>query len=173
MKKFMATVYLGLGSNLGDRMANLHFGLHCLETPCVIEEVSSVYETEPVGPPQSLFYNAVCRVETELEPLQLLGFLKAVEREAGREDTSERWAPRPLDIDILFYDDIVTETDELTVPHPRLHERAFVLVPLTEIAAELRHPALGKSVRELLSTVQSTGVRQITGPDWFATEEVR
>jgi 2-amino-4-hydroxy-6-hydroxymethyldihydropteridine diphosphokinase len=166
----VAIVYLGLGSNLGDRLANLHFGLHCLETPCLIEAVSSLYETEPMGPPQPPFYNAVCEVETLLEPLQLLSFLKAVESEAGRKDGGKRWGPRTLDIDILLYDDQIIQTEELTVPHPRLQERAFVLAPLCGIAPDLRHPENDKTMQELLATVETTGVRQIAGSDWFEIE---
>jgi len=167
MPQFAATVYLSLGANLGDRLANLRLALARLQTLARLEEVSSLYETQPQGvSDQPLFLNAVCRVSTGLEPQALLRFLKNVERETGRQPGGERWGPRPIDLDILLYDDRVLDAPELTVPHPRLAERAFVLVPLCELAPELRHPLLGKTMKELLASVGKKGVRKIAPRAW-------
>jgi 2-amino-4-hydroxy-6-hydroxymethyldihydropteridine diphosphokinase len=162
-----ATVYLGLGSNLGDRLANLRLALSRLQTLARLEEVSSLYETQPQGvTDQPLFLNAVCRVTTGLEPPTLLRFLKNVEWEIGRRPSGQAWGPRPIDLDILLYDDRVVDTPDLKVPHPRLSERAFVLVPLCELASELRHPQLGKSMKELLASVGEKGVNRIAPRGW-------
>jgi 2-amino-4-hydroxy-6-hydroxymethyldihydropteridine diphosphokinase len=162
-----ATVYLGLGANLGDRLANLRLALRRLQTLARLEEVSSLYETQPQGvTDQPLFLNAVCRVATGLEPPALLRFLKNVEWEIGRRPGGEPWGPRPIDLDILLYDDRVVDTPELKVPHPRLPERAFVLVPLCELAPELRHPQLGSTMKELLASVGEKGVRRIAPRGW-------
>ncbi len=167
MPQFAATVYLSLGANLGDRLANLRLALTRLQTLARLEEVSSLYETQPQGvSDQPLFLNAVCRVSTGLEPQALLRFLKNVERETGRQPGGERWGPRPIDLDILLYDDRVLDAPELTVPHPRLAERAFVLVPLCELAPELRHPLLAKTMKELLASVGKKGVRKIAPRAW-------
>lgn len=167
MASLAATVYLSLGANLGDRLANLRLALTRLQTLARLEEVSSLYETQPQGvSDQPLFLNAVCRVTTGLEPQALLRFLKNVERETGRQPGGERWGPRPIDLDILLYDDRVLDAPELTVPHPRLAERAFVLVPLCELAPELRHPLLGKTMKELLASVGKKGVRKIAPRAW-------
>ena len=167
MASLAATVYLSLGANLGDRLANLRLALTRLQTLARLEEVSSLYETQPQGvSDQPLFLNAVCRVSTGLEPQALLRFLKNVERETGRQPGGERWGPRPIDLDILLYDDRVLDAPELTVPHPRLAERAFVLVPLCELAPELRHPLLGRTMKELLASVGKKGVRKIAPRAW-------
>ena len=153
-------VYLGLGSNLGDRKANLERALELAGEWLRIEEVSSLYETVPLGhTDQPMFLNAVCRVDTDLGPFQLLSLLKGIETAMGRVPSFAN-GPRCVDLDILFCGDLVIETPELTVPHPRIAERAFVLIPLVEIAPDLVHPASGESVRQLAATVEGReGVR--------------
>ena len=145
-------VYLALGSNMGNRQENLDWALDLLSQRVRLGKVSSVYETEPVGNiNQPRFLNIVCESYTRLEPTQLLTLAKGIETKLGR--TGRTNAPRPIDIDILFYGDQVIETPELVIPHPQLHERAFVLIPLAEIAPELVHPVMGKTVMELKKTL--------------------
>ncbi len=146
-------VYLGLGSNLGDRKANLEKALQLLGERLHIEQVSSLYETEPVGyAEQPMFYNAVCRAETELGPLQLLSLIKGIEATLGRVPSFAN-GPRSIDVDILFYGDLSMETVDLTIPHPRIKERAFVLIPLLEIAPQQVHPVSGESIKDLATAV--------------------
>jgi len=159
----VAIAYLGLGSNLGDRKQNLVRALDLLSQHVVIEQLSSVYETEPVGyKEQPLFLNTVCRISTELNPEKLLRLAKKIESELGRTPAFPN-APRRIDIDILFYGDEVLNTRDLTIPHPRLVERAFVLVPLAEIAPDLVHPGNKKTVKKLLGDLGGvTGVSKWT-----------
>ena len=175
----MATVYLGLGSNLGNREANLRAALRGLWRMGRVEAVSSLYESEPVGgpfdsaqdrPAQPPFYNAACRWETGLEPRPLLRFLQGLEHELGRRPGGERWAPRPIDLDILLYGDRILDEEDLVIPHPRLAERAFVLAPLVEVAADVRHPALGKTVAELRKAAGGRGVRRVAKAGWDGLE---
>ena len=150
-------IYLALGSNLGDRMGNLASAVERLSQKVNIKKVSSVYETEPVYyKEQPLYFNAVCLAVTELEPSDLLRFVKGIESDLGRQP-SFRNAPRLIDIDILFYGDRVVQTAELTIPHPGIAERAFVLVPLAEIAPKLVHPVIHKKVEDLLADGEWTG----------------
>jgi 2-amino-4-hydroxy-6-hydroxymethyldihydropteridine diphosphokinase len=155
-------VYLGLGSNLGDRKANLEKALQLLGERLHIEQVSSLYETEPVGhAEQPMFFNAVCRAETELGPLQLLSLIQGIEATLGRVPSFTN-GPRSIDVDILFYDDLSIKTTDLTIPHPRIEERAFVLIPLLEIAPRLVHPLSGESIKDLATAVQGQeGIEKI------------
>jgi 2-amino-4-hydroxy-6-hydroxymethyldihydropteridine diphosphokinase len=146
-------VFLGLGSNLGDRAANLRAALRALRDVVELRAVSRVYETEPVGnPDQPDFWNLVVEVDTKLDAVSLLAALKGIERALGRVPAF-RNAPRTIDIDILAYGPLVVKTRELEIPHPRLHERTFVLYPLAEVAPDFRHPASGKSISEMMAAL--------------------
>jgi 2-amino-4-hydroxy-6-hydroxymethyldihydropteridine diphosphokinase len=157
----LAIAYLCLGSNLGDREKNLFQALALLSKQVNLDKVSSIYETEPVGyKEQPLFLNLVCRITTDLDAEEILRLAKGIENEMGRIPDFPS-SPRPIDIDILFYADSIIKTKTLTIPHPRLTERAFVLTPLAEIAPELVHPELNKSIAELASNVEGgSGVRK-------------
>jgi 2-amino-4-hydroxy-6-hydroxymethyldihydropteridine diphosphokinase len=151
----MAVVYLSLGSNLGDRVANLRRALHLLAGDVEIDGVSSVWETEPWGlKDQPWFLNIVCRGDTNLSPHQLLTLIKEIERQLGRQPTI-RYGPRTIDIDILLYDRRVIRDPELQIPHPRLAARAFVLYPLREIAPAVIHPVTGKSATDMVAELEN------------------
>jgi len=151
----VTNVYLSLGGNIGDRAANLAQAVEQIEAGGVtVSRLSSVYETEPVGlREQPWFLNLVCAGETGLSPTDLLDMLQKVEARMGRVRTV-RWGPRPIDLDILLYGDTILDAPRLTIPHPRMAERAFVLVPLVEIAPEAWHPVLEASARELLERLE-------------------
>jgi 2-amino-4-hydroxy-6-hydroxymethyldihydropteridine diphosphokinase len=152
------TIYLGLGSNLGDRDTNLRAALERLGEYMEVKLVSSVYATEPLlVEDQPLFHNLACAGVTELEPLPLLHALKAIEHEVGRVP-GPRYGPRLIDIDILLFDDLILSTPALTIPHPGLLERAFALLPLAEIAPDLRHPIVMRPMAALAARLDASGV---------------
>jgi 2-amino-4-hydroxy-6-hydroxymethyldihydropteridine diphosphokinase len=153
-------VYLSLGTNLGDRLANLQNALAALPPAVTVREGSPVYETQPWGvTDQPAFLNMVITGETAKQPQELLVYLKGLETRLGRKP-SFRYGPRKIDIDILFYGALVLNTPGLTIPHPRLPERAFVLVPLADLAPDMLHPVLGKTVRQLLQGLDTAGVKR-------------
>lgn len=152
-------VYLALGSNLGDRVRNLDTAKRHLSPQVEVVDESTIYETDPWGvTDQPDFLNQVVKVVTSLSPTELLPFLKDIEKRMGREDTI-KYGPRVIDLDILSYGDRVIKGDQLEIPHPRMSERAFVLVPLMEIAPDWEHPVLNKSVEELVANLDQSGVR--------------
>lgn len=158
----MAQAYLALGSNLGDRAANLaaaREGLARLPSTTLLK-TASVYETLPVGGPegQGMFLNSAALVRTELPPHDFLRELHALERRVGRlrENETVRWGPRVIDIDILLWDDEIIDDETLTIPHPRMAERLFVLLPLAELDRDARHPVLNATAGELLTRLQNT-----------------
>jgi 2-amino-4-hydroxy-6-hydroxymethyldihydropteridine diphosphokinase len=157
----MSIVYLALGSNLGDRAANLRAALKALEPGVHVLAASSIYETPPWGfTEQPAFLNMAIKAETSLSPEALLQHLKELEARLGRE-ASFRYGPRKIDLDILFYDDLILNQDEaLVIPHPRLHERAFVLAPLADVAADLMHPLLKKTVSQMLAETDTSAIQK-------------
>ncbi len=151
-------VFLSLGSNVGDRVANICKALGLLPKHRVeVRRVSALYKTEPVDmPAQPWFVNCVAEVSTALMPLQLLKVLQAVERALGRRASTPK-GPRPIDIDILLYESVVIRSSALTIPHERLADRRFVLIPLRELAAQLRHPVSRRTVLEMLHDTPDSG----------------
>jgi len=138
----LSTVYIGLGSNLGDRLANLREAVQRLSAIIKIEKASQLYVAAPLGYVRDdAFVNAVVCGKTTLKPLDLLELMQGIESSMGRR-SGVQYGPRPIDLDILFYDAIQIETRKLTIPHPRIAQRAFVLQPLVEIAPNLMHPVL-------------------------------
>ena len=150
----MAEVYLGLGTNLGDKKANLNMALEEIRKRVgEITSLSAYYLTDPWGfDSQNTFLNAVCKACTTLSPLEVLSVTQSIEKKLGRMKKSidGQYSDRPIDIDILLYDELVINTPELSVPHPLMHKRLFVMEPLTEIAPKLIHPVLHSSMEDLL-----------------------
>ena len=158
----MKTVYLGLGSNVGRREENLRQAIDKLNAAGIrVLRESPIYETEPMDvTAQRWFLNQVIEAETDLFPMQLLTRTGRIERDLGRVRTISK-GPRTIDIDILFYAATVMRSEKLEIPHPRLHERRFVLAPLADLAPNLRHPALHRGIRELLDAAPQQAVRKI------------
>ena len=157
-------VYLGLGSNLGQRESNLAGAIHLLGRQVRLLRTSSIYETAPWGyTEQPDFLNSVLEVDTSLSPPSLLDLVKAVEEEIGREPTF-RYGPRLVDVDILLYGDLVIEEPDLQIPHARMHERAFVLVPLMELASEFVHPTSKLTIAQLTNQVEDKEGVKLWGP---------
>ncbi len=154
----MARAFIGIGTNLGDRQAHLDRARAALAAmrDSRLVAFSKIYETAPVGPiEQPAFLNAAAELDTALDPFALRRELVAIEEAQGREplDRRQRWGPRTLDLDLLLYDDRVIESPELTVPHPRMHERRFALQPLCDLAPDLIHPTRGQPLRALLEAL--------------------
>ena len=158
----MTRVYVGLGSNIGDRARYLRSAVQALAARGLpAAAVSSVYESDPLGPPQPDYLNAVLAVDSALPPGELLGIFRAVEEQLGRRHR-ERWGPREIDVDLLLYGDEVVAADDLVVPHPGLTQRPFVVAPLLEIAPDLTLPS-GEALRAYARQVDAGGLRRL-GP---------
>jgi 2-amino-4-hydroxy-6-hydroxymethyldihydropteridine diphosphokinase len=165
----MTRVFLGLGANVGNREENLRLALRWLATRCRVVAVSSLYGSPAVVPegavPGPDFVNAVCEIETDLAPLELLGLLKEIEHDIGRRP-APRWSARPIDIDVLLWGGTIIDESTMVVPHLHMHERAFVLVPLAELASDAVHVRLGRTAGELAEDVDLTGLEHLAGPEW-------
>ncbi len=157
--KHSVDAYIGLGSNLGDRIRNLEGALQRFGSIGVLKAVSSIYETKPWGVDeyQPRYLNQVAVVQTTLDPLEIVTELLAIEYAMGRV-REEKNASRTLDLDLLLHGQTVLEASGVTVPHPRMHERAFVLIPLIEVAAELLHPVLKRTIRDLAADSDESGI---------------
>lgn len=157
----MSLIYLSLGSNLNDRFANLRRAIDELQQYVTVTAISPVFATAPWGDTdQPPFLNTCVAVVSDLSPHEILHRAKQIERKMGREKT-RHWGPRLIDIDILFYDKMIVQDDELTIPHPHIAERAFVLAPLAVLIPDFRHPQTGLSVREMLEQVDLSGVERL------------
>ncbi len=161
------TYFLGLGSNLGDRLQQIISALAALAADTEPIAISSIYETEPVGGPEQADYlNLVCALKAEKKPLEMLQFAKAIELDMGRE-TGERWGPRPIDIDILTAGLLRLDTPELEIPHPRLGERLFVCLPLAELQSEFKPPGMAMTVSQLAARLKDSAAVNV----WRSRED--
>ena len=153
----MSLAYIGFGSNIGDRLAHIQNALDTLSKTegITLQRISSIYKTEPVGyEEQAQFLNGAAAIQTSLSPLSLLHTLKDIETAIGRKHRIH-WGPREIDLDILIYGDLCVQTEQLVIPHPEMHLRGFVLVPLAEIAPDVVHPVLRESVQTLLERFEN------------------
>jgi len=158
----METVYLGMGSNLGDRKAFIQHAISSLPPSVIPTLCSSLYQTQPWGyEEQGEFLNMALEAQTDLSPSELLLYLKDIEKRVGRKASFIN-GPREIDIDILFFGNQIMEEDSLIVPHPRIQERPFVLGPLSEIAPNLSHPGLSKSLSKIMESLDMSSIRQLT-----------
>ncbi|HZE19007.1 MAG TPA: 2-amino-4-hydroxy-6-hydroxymethyldihydropteridine diphosphokinase [Candidatus Angelobacter sp.] len=165
----MSKVLVGVGSNLGDREFLIRKAVEAMrDLPrTLVVRVSSLYDTDPVGvEDQPAFLNAVVWLETTLEPRELLWQLLLIEKRMGRV-RSQRWGPRPIDLDLLFYDDRTIAEPDLTVPHPEAHRRAFVLMPLLELDPEFVHPATGETIKKLVKRLPPNPPVRKGGRFWY------
>ena len=152
----MQAVYIGFGSNIGDRLTHIQNAIHALSKTegITLQKISAVYKTDPVGyEAQAHFLNGVAAIQTDLPPLSLLHTLKDIEIAIGRKHRI-RWGPREIDLDILIYGDLCLQTEKLVIPHPEMHLRRFVLVPLAEIVPDLVHPVFQETVQILLERLE-------------------
>ncbi|MGD8583769.1 MAG: dihydropteroate synthase [Chloroflexota bacterium] len=158
-------VYLALGANLGRRRETLQRAVNALGEFTAVEAISPIYETEPWGVvDQPAFLNLCLAARTQLSPAELLSAVKSIEKRLGREE-GQRWGPRLIDIDIILFGDRIYEDSRITIPHPRFHERAFVLVPLADIASEMVDPGSGKTITQLLQAVDRSTASRLTAPE--------
>ena len=154
----MSRVFIGVGSNEGDRLAHISRAMRALAEVSGVRllQMATIAETEPIGgPPQGPYLNTVVEIDTALSPTELLKELQDIERRLGREPSSQRWGPRPIDLDILLYDDWIVQEPQLSIPHPRMHERQFVLEPLAQLAPGTIHPLLQQPIADLLAQVSA------------------
>ncbi|MDY7231946.1 2-amino-4-hydroxy-6-hydroxymethyldihydropteridine diphosphokinase [Hyalangium rubrum] len=163
-----ANVYVGLGSNEGDREGHLVAALQALSRidAVAVLRCSSLFDSAPVGPSQPRYLNAVVALDCGLPPQRLLTILQRIEQDLGRQRSGVRWGPRPIDLDILLWDGEVVADANLQVPHLELHKRRFALEPLVELAPELQHPVLRVTVKELLSHLAPQDVRRLVATQW-------
>ena len=158
----MHTVFVSVGSNLGDKIENCQKGINGLlaDGESVLVRSSSFYRTSPVDyKDQDWFVNLVIKIETSLDPFELLGKIQDIQKAIGRKAGTVRFGPRILDLDIIFFDDQVIQTDILEIPHPRMHKRRFVLKPICDIEPSMMHPVLGKDMQSLLSGLKDSEQR--------------
>ncbi len=156
----MSKTAIALGSNLGDSLTTLESSLTVINSiPGInLVAVSSWYRTQPIGPPQPDYLNGCAILNVQQTPEELLALLQAVELQFGRV-RNEKWGARTLDLDLILYEDLIINTPNLTIPHPRIHERAFVLVPLAQIAADWQEPRTGKAIAQLAGEIDTSGVK--------------
>ncbi len=157
----MTRAFIGVGSNI-DPVANVREALRAMSKEMRVATVSTVYETEPEARPgQPLYYNCVVEAETEMPPLELKRALRATEERLGRRRSADKYAPRPIDLDLLLYDDLATQSEELTLPDPEIERRAYLAVALAELAPELSLPGTSTTLRDLAQSLPQKGMRPL------------